>query len=309
MKMNTKTFLKILVLYFAVFLTACDNLYPTWEYLVDNPLDTDIVIKVDDKEYTIPAKTTQPIGITQGKHTLTYNGSSVNFVTKINSNKSETIMNPTLSNYLLHAYFYVREDMENKNVDKLYEESCVDYQCNEGIVKLPVEVINTLFIEKVHTPWMFGLDEEPTDQINLSHTRKKNVIHKLFREADYRKTFASELPEGVIFPENSKKLSEQAPYRFPTELLMSDCDAANKYMKELENRWKKILDNPDEIFQEVAMMYFEAGQQGASGSELQKQCGANFNPGRDDKSFKDALDQMHKVLRYLSDGSTFIVGK
>lgn len=287
--------------------TACDDMKPKWEYLVDNPLDTDLAISIDNKAYTIPAKTTQPIGLTQGKHTLTYNGSSVHFVTKINSNKSVTIMNPTLSNYMLHSHFYVRESAKDKSLEDIYNENSVEYQVNGGFVRLPVRVLNTLFIEKTHTPWMFGLDEEIKEEMSLSYSAKQNALEKIYREADYRTKFAETLPEGIIFPVNRLKLSEQPAYVFPIESLTSDCDAANAYMKELEEKWNKIISNPDNIFQDVGKLYYEAGLQQTPGSELNKQCSSQFNPGRDDKAFKAALKRMSNVLKYLSDGSTFIV--
>lgn len=40
--MNSKTLLRILLIASVVFTTACDHLKWEWEYLVDNPLETDI---------------------------------------------------------------------------------------------------------------------------------------------------------------------------------------------------------------------------------------------------------------------------
>lgn len=298
---------RILLIFSVIFISACSNSKPVWEYLADNPLEADIIIKIDDKEYTIPAKSSLPIGITQGKHTLTYKGNSVNFVTKVNSNKSVTIMNPTLSNYMLHANFYVMENVQDKSVDNIYDENSVEYQANSGIVKLPVQVLNTLFLEKAHTPWMFGLDENAKDQISVSYAHKQNVIRKLYREQDYKKEFAGELPEGIIFPTNTKRLSEQPAYTFPAQSLECDCNAANNYMKELESSWQSIISNPDNIYQDLAKLYSETSRQQTASSELKKQCGSRFNPGLDDKAFSEALSRMSEEMKYLSDASSFIV--
>ncbi|MCD7900460.1 MAG: hypothetical protein LUH22_11470 [Bacteroides sp.] len=307
MNAQTKTILYHFLFATLIFLNvSCgDSFKPSWEYQVDNPLDTEIAIQIDGKEYKIPARTTQPIPITQGKHTLTYNGSSVNFVTKVNSNKSVTIMNPTLSNYMLHGYFYINEKAKNKDIQYIYDQNSYEYTSDGGLIKLPVRVLNTLFIDRAHTSWTFGLDEEVKDALNTRSPSKKMVFHKLYRESDYLKELAEELPAGVVFPLNTRKLSEQTPYTFPTESFLTDCEEANACIKEMEDRWNKMIANPSDIFQDVAQLSFYALSEGRS--KMMQACSTQFNPGKDDKEFQDMLKRLSKEMTYLTDASSFIV--
>ena len=60
--MNFKLVIQFIIAMSIILFTSCiDNLGPGWEYQVDNPLDKEIVIKIDKKEYTIPAQTSQNI--------------------------------------------------------------------------------------------------------------------------------------------------------------------------------------------------------------------------------------------------------
>lgn len=306
--MNSTLIIQFVIVFSIVFKTSCvDSLKPSWEYEVDNPLDKEIVIEIDEKEWSIPAYTSLKVKVNQGKHVLTYNGNSVHFVTKANSNKSVTIINPTLSNYMLQAIFYARENAQNDDISALYLENSHEYQTDEGVVMLPVKVLNTLFIEQSHTNWQFGLGEDTKSEMSTSYPGKKYVFHKLYRESEYKKEYAEELPQGVIFPVNSRKLSEQPAYVFPTESLMSDCDAANQFVKDLESRWNNIIADPSDMLQDVAKLRYDAVSELDRNSKLNKACGAVFNSGRDDKEFREMLSRMSDEMTYLSNGTSFIV--
>lgn len=303
--MKKKTLLQLAAAFLMVTMASCgDSFKETWTYQVDNPLESEITIKIDDKEYAIPAKTSSEVKLTQGKHTLTYDGSSVNFVTKVNSNKHTTIMNPTLSNYIMYAYFYVRENAKNDDITALYERSSREYQSDAGIVKLPAKVIHTLFIEQTHNDWQFGLDEGAKEAMRSTTPGTKKVLYKIYREDEFKKEHAEELPEGIIFPTNTQKLSAQPVYTFPTEELLCDCDAANEFVKELAERLDQILADPSDIFQAVGRWYYDAisGQSG-----IDQQCSTRFNPERDDKAYKEAMSKLSKASKFVSNSSSFIV--
>lgn len=304
--MKKSTFLTLAAALLMGLATSCgDGFKETWAYQVDNPLEAEITVRIDDKEYDIPAKSSQEVKLTQGKHTLTYNGSSVNFVTKVNSNKHTTIMNPTLSNYIMYAYFYVRENAKNDDVTALYERSSREYQSDEGIVKLPAKVVHSLFIEQSHNDWQFGLDQDAKAEMRSSNPGTKKVLYKLYREAKFKETHAEELPAGIIFPTNSLKLSEQPAYTFPTEKLLCDCDAANEFVTELAERLEEILaEQPSDAFQAVGRWYYDAisGQGG-----IDQQCSTRFNPERDDKAYKEAMSKLSAESKFVSNSSSIIV--
>lgn len=302
--MNKKTIFKFLLAALVGIMGACSDMGPGWEYLVDNPLDKDITITIDGKNYNIAAKTTEKIELKQGKHTLTYDGGSASFVTKVNSNKSVTLMNPTLSNYILHANIYIRKGSRS-NGQKLYEENTWDYNSDQGVVRLPIKVLNDLFMDKTHHHWAFGLEQDAKEKVSTTAPSKQVVFHKLYRQEDYLKEFAKELPAGLVLPINSKTLNEQPAHVFPVESLTSDCEEANREIKELEKRWQKMIADPSDIFQDVAALSYDVTA--TLHGKLNKACGTQYNPGRDETQFKEALDRLHKEMRYLTDASTFIV--
>ncbi|MFV0589392.1 hypothetical protein, partial [Bacteroides reticulotermitis] len=94
-------------------------------------------------------------------------------------------MNPTLSNYMLHANFYIRTNVKNKDISAVFDANSYEYNSDIGTVKLPVRVLNTLFIEKRHTNWSFGLEDDVKEKVGSSYPGKKKVFHKLYREAQY----------------------------------------------------------------------------------------------------------------------------
>lgn len=305
MKVKRYIFQVLAAALFALNISCIESLKPGWEYQVDNPLSKEIVIKIDSKEYTIPADSTLTIKIPEGKHTLAYNGSSVNFVTKINSMKSATIINPTLSNYILEAQFYIKEGYESYSVDDMYESNSHEYKSDIGIVKLPVKVLNTLFIEKNHHEWTFGLDEEAKSTVGLNTPYKSQTLYKLHREDEYKRDFAEELPPGIVFPVNSKKLAEQPAYKFPIEDLLCDCEVANKHMREIAEEWDNVITNSLDIFQYQA----EFNQKlhfGGLGREMTQACGSDSDEGYDN-GFETAMEKLSDALKYISDASSFIV--
>ncbi|NDV68010.1 hypothetical protein [Dysgonomonas sp. 25] len=304
--MNTKVILPLLVATFILVFTSCvENLGPGWGYLVDNPLDKDIVINIDDKDYTIPADSSRTIKLSKGKHTLTYDGSSVNFVTKVSGNKSVTIMNPTLSNYMLHAYIYVKKNYNIKGTDDIYAENSHEYKSDVGAVMLPVKVVNSLFIEKNHHQWSFGLNQEAKTEVGTSYPGRYHVFHKIYREEDYRNAFAEELPPGIVFPANAKKLNELPPYKFPVEEMMSDCEVANNYMKEMAEKWNETIATSTDILQSEAR--FNQQFHFKIRGEMIEGCSTDYNPNRDETSFNAAMDRLNEELRYISDASSYIV--
>jgi len=294
------------IIVIAVLHASCgDNLKPKWEYLVDNPLNYDITIKIDEKEYVIPAKTTVPVEVTQGKHTVTYNGSTAKFVTKVNNSTSVTIMNPTLSNYMLHAYIFVCENARSKNTSRLYEQNSYEYDSDFGVVKLPVQVVNSLFIDRTHSYWSFGLDEDTTSAVRSTNPSKQVIYKKLFREDDYFREFAGELPPGIVFPVNPWKLSDQPAYVFPVELLMCDCEAANEAIRQLGKKCDDVIANSDDLFQDVEQLAHHALTDVFS--EMNEKCSSQYNPGRNDSEYQKTFEALGQTMKYMTDASTFIV--
>lgn len=292
---------------------SCSNTYrlqPKWEYQVDNPLSTDITIKVDNSKYKIPAKSTLPIKLSQGKHTLTYNGSSVNFVTKVNSNKNVTIMNPTLSNYMIYSIIYVKKEAKNNSVSEYAPLYNNEYQLDKGgVVELPVKVLNSLFIDRANYHWTYGLDEEMKAKVDPSASPKERALilyriepTKLYREEDYIKEFSKEWPAyWPKFPVNSKPLSEQTPYIFPTLSLITDCDVK---VKEYEGKWNKIIANPSDVFHDVEKLSHDVASAVVDESgDINKK----YSIRRYNTDFKTAKDELNKEIKYLTNASSFIV--
>lgn len=226
-----KSIIQLSTMLLLMFYTSCDTLPKDMiEYQIDNPLDHEIVVSIDEKEYNIPSgRGMLFLRLKQGRHTLAYDGDTVSFIIKVNpKNRPAVIVNPTLSNYMLHTY----------HIDKWSNDTCYishshgyEYQSEEGMVRLPVSVENSFFIEvKDYRGWSFGPNkgkpevankEVPPVDYKLYRYRSidKNLLLRIYREADYLAEFDKDLPEGIVFPVNSKKLSEQPVYKLDDESL------------------------------------------------------------------------------------------
>lgn len=300
--MNNKLY--ALVMAVLLLATSCGDLSEKWEYQLDNPLETEMNITVDGKDYVIPAKTVETIKLAEGKHSLTYNGTTINFLTKVNSNVAVTIINPTLSNYLFYADVYVSEKAKNKNASSTYAGLLNEYDSEEGIVELPVVVRNSLFIEQSLNEWKYGINDKMGEKIMVDEHTQKKVVRKVYREADFREEFAEDLPTNIVFSSNKMTLNQVSPYALPVEALKCDCEAANQYMEELGERLNAILDAPENLTQQINLLAHGVLMDQGS---LNQECAAQYNPGVDDTSYKEAIQKLTREMTYLTKLSTFIV--
>lgn len=280
-----------------VLLASCSD--STWEYTADNPLDTDISFTIDGKEYTIPAGGSIQIGLTQGRHSLTYNGSTANFVTKVMVNKGESILNPTLSNYIVHNYIYVKS--QNINVEDTYMENSYEYPTNEGIVRWPARVLNTLVFDRGVEDWNFGLEREASENVGVRSAGSSDIVFpKIYREADYLKKYADELPVGLVFSKNDHKLNEQAVYEFPKEALYTDCESWNDWMDRLAERMSRYLSDPSNAFHDINGVQFDILNEHRN---YRREC----NPDNTNEQMNKASEKLFQEAKILGESSTFIV--
>jgi len=284
MRISQQITIRLLTGFLAILSISCrtihkQDFWPDANYLVDNPLEVDIVIKVDEQEYNIPAKSSKTIMILPGKHTLTYNESSVKFINKIKTvnkpNQDLIIINPTLSNYILKAQY--------KN----------GHSAGAGF---QVKVLNMLFIEKAHHEWSYGLNESGKSKPQIKVPKEQLILYKLYREQDYREIFDKNPSANLVIPVIANTLNELSNYKFPTDSLLGDCLKANTYVSELEKKWNELISNPQYLARDVSMLKFDYSSR--ISKEILKECSEDH---------MNTINKIQEVLNYLNKTNVFIV--
>lgn len=164
-------------------------------YWVDNPTNKEIKVAIDDVECTIPANSGLDVEIEYGKHTLKYDGQSINMFVK-GSADNKVIINPTQSNYVNYAQLYVVDGTDEDTFNRFYEGfiaangDSLNFKVGEDTMKMfaPMKVYNDLFIENTVNSWDYALDEAfPSNATIFTDTGKhyQTSKKKIFREKEF----------------------------------------------------------------------------------------------------------------------------
>ena len=121
-----KIFLIILLL-----LTVLNCSFQTSIFILDNPTDTEINVKVDGKEYKLASGGYEKITLKPGKHSLVDNGGKEAFFI-VYADSTGGILNPTRSSYIYVSMAYAVEGAGDSfrpmEKDKSAETSAVEYK-------------------------------------------------------------------------------------------------------------------------------------------------------------------------------------
>jgi hypothetical protein len=275
--------------------------------MIDNPTENEIKLAIDGNELIIPAQSNINYTFEYGKHNLTYNNESLDFIVKPAKFGTPGFINPTQSNYILHTFIYATTNTSAEDFDKKYEEALnnvnVILNGEQTEVRLPIKVINDIFIEHNHKNWDFSLDDDPLDELVEDVGKNQSVQFsrvKIFRVNDYIKFLKdNELEDDFIFPNKSVKLSEINQNVFPIINVEGiACAEGKKYLTEILDDWKNLFTLTGSDF---ADKYEKLG--GDEGQvELSKSkalCNKNNDP---QSSYYNAYTQLSNVLdktRYL----------
>lgn len=144
----------------------------------DNPTNTAITFKLDEKEITLAAHQTQKLILEPGQHRLVLaDGKVVELTQKEGTNRS--ILNPTAS-----PYFFWKTVYGSVNLPIEYKTVAIAGKPYEG----PFEVSNEYLITRIgNQPWRFGLDEPIPDTVAVNNDRNTYtlIFSKAYRLPDF----------------------------------------------------------------------------------------------------------------------------
>ena len=213
--------------------------------LIDNPTDKEIKIAIDGNELVIPAKSSVKYEFEYGKHQLTYNGQSLNFLAKPAIVNNTGFINPTQSNYYLYRTYYTnsQENYESRIKAHLKTfEVTINGEPHE--IELPIKIINDVFIErndrKYDSAWDYGINDKLPDEIRSKGITKKD---KLYREADFIDYLAEseEDLKTMQFPNQPKKYADLTKYIVPNiNLDKIKCDEGREFVKQHLADWNNL---------------------------------------------------------------------
>ncbi|NBH74959.1 hypothetical protein [Rodentibacter pneumotropicus] len=144
----------------------------------DNPTDSALTFKLDEKAITLAAHQTQKLILEPGQHRLELaDGKVVEFTQREGTNRS--ILNPTAS-----PYFFWKTVYGSVNLPLEYKTVTIAGKPYEG----PFEVSNEYLITRIgNQPWRFGLDESIPDTVAVNNDRNTYtlIFSKAYRLPDF----------------------------------------------------------------------------------------------------------------------------
>ncbi len=282
-----KSILGVLLLVSVLFI-ACGKATSSTgnDYWIDNPTDQEIIVKIDEQEFVIPAESNAIATLSWGKHTMSYNGENINFFCKpagYNEGEARTFLNPTQSNYVIYNQLFIVPDDSRATDDFInwfmHSNSDSIVISEKGVKSkefLPFSVDNSLFITKSNVSWDYFLDEElPEDLIfrsPLVFRKNKKLLKdanyqagqfqdskkKIFREKDFWSHFQVPDSLDIHLVKDKVKFNEYKPI----QVKLTNIDAVKgekyqNYLKDLDTKtkeWltltdpKKVVELQEELF-------------------------------------------------------------
>lgn len=147
-------------------------------YVIDNPSDQTINIKIDDNDYTIASQQFARVDLEKGKHTVKYdiNGKKVDTVIQIR--RASGLFNPIGKDY----YVFTRPYGHRENVDSIFASRniAIDNKAYLGLITKE----EGLYIEDFY----YNLDQD-YPRIFLKSDDKKTDLSKIFNKEDFKQFY------------------------------------------------------------------------------------------------------------------------
>ena len=243
-----------LLLVCSIFLVGCFESSTTGNSiirLIDNPTDKEIKVAIDGNELVIPAKSSVNHTFEYyGKHQLTYNGQSLNFIVKPTKSYNDGFINPTQSNYYMYQAYYSTKGQTRKNeMIKNVKTFQVTINGEPWDIELPVKIINDVFIERYYgkygVAWSYGINDKLPEQISFEKsTSSAPIRYKLFREADFIEYLAKtdEELKTLQFPNQPKKYADLTKHIVPNiNIADIKCDEGREFVKQHLADWNNLF--------------------------------------------------------------------
>ncbi|WP_065586475.1 hypothetical protein [Gilliamella sp. App4-10] len=284
------------------------------ERWIDNPTANEIKVIIDGDELTIPAKSGVNYTFSYGKHTMSYNNDSLNFIVKPAKFSDSGFINPTQSNYLLYTIIYATSNMDENEYNKVLEKELnrIPAMINgeESEIELPVKIVNDVFIERSNYHWSYSFDqsfpEEITQDLNLKkHQSYYERFKKLYRESDFIEHLKQDgVKEEISFPYHPKKFIDIVQYVIPNiDVDNIKCEEGRQYMKNLLNDWNQLITLKGDAFEKS---FKKIGTDDAiiQSYASEKKCTKDNDP---DQSYHKTLGQFLDALRNARDVNFYVI--
>lgn len=147
-------------------------------YVIDNPSDNTINMRIDERDFTIAPQQFVRIDLPKGEHTLKfqYNGKQVDTVIEIR--RSAGLINPTLSDY----YVFTRPYGVRENKDSIFKSRniAIDNKAYLG---------NIFKADKMYEEdFYYNLDQK-YPKVFIKNSEKKTDLSKIFRKEDFKQFY------------------------------------------------------------------------------------------------------------------------
>ena len=141
-------------------------------YLITNPSEEYLELKIDDQEYKLAPNQITPIKLRGGEHSLNFNFDGKQTDTVFNVTRANAIINPTRAEY----YVFVRPYGAARNVDSLFTSQTITI--DEKVYNGNITRYDDLYIEDFY--------------YNLNHSYPKLFLKKGDKPDDLSKIFSKD---------------------------------------------------------------------------------------------------------------------
>lgn len=280
--------------------TACDQSsnVPSKTFWMDNPTENAISVKIDTENYNLPANSGLNVKLSAGPHVMFYNGDSLKFLVK--PNDQNTVINPTLSNYIFHHSLFVVEGQEDRAEAEMEANEKAYYSPfvleTGDTILVPFKVIeNHLFIDQYEYYWHFNITQPYEDiSLNLGNSNIATINRsKLFREKDFLEYIGTEdLIEGFKLPQKRYTFKDQKAFVLIPDSLKMDCEVAQVYLDKYRAKYNDLLQADASNYQ-LALDSVRFGYYNIFPTAIEKECSPRYNK---EKSGKDNFDKVNVII-------------
>lgn len=147
-------------------------------YLIDNPSDQTITLKINENDYTIAPQQFVRIDLEKGKHTIKYDFKGKKVDTVIQIRRSSGLINPIRQDY----YVFTRPYGHRDNVDSIFASRniTIDNKVYLGLITKE----EGLYIEDFY----YNLDQN-YPKIFLKSADKNTDLSKIFNKEDFKQFY------------------------------------------------------------------------------------------------------------------------
>lgn len=164
----------LIVIIYNVFLSKKDG------YVIDNPSNKTLTIKINDKDFTIAPQQNARVDLKKGKTRIVYTYNNKNVDTVVNITRANGFINPTRLEY----YTFTRPYGVRKNKDSIFlsHNIAIDNKVYHGII----EKSSQLYIENFY----YNIDQDyPKLFIKSASSEKATDLSKIFNEEDFKQFY------------------------------------------------------------------------------------------------------------------------